>query len=142
MEINDKLPDSQLLVLKQNYADDKNVVQLINTLALAKGLVEVYPYVTLGEIDAIVNRRSDFFSLVKLDLTDVEEGSMAMEYDYDVVFMKNELDSALYGVKLKGVPLIDGEIWDDYVANDEDELLKVVNVTEEKVVKVCYKFKE
>jgi hypothetical protein len=134
------LSEDSLIELKKKNENDSIMVSLINELAVAKGYLKVNPYITLKTVDEIVNKRNERFELVFLELKKVEEGSMAMEYDYDLIFQTREYDSCLYGARLRAVPLVNGEIWDDYVANDEDELVKVSEAIEEKEVKIVYKF--
>jgi hypothetical protein len=117
---------------------DSVVNSLINELAKEKGFIEVNPELTLKSINEILNKKHSFFKLIDCKLTDVDEGSMAMEYNYDIVFEDDNYKT--YGIKLRGTPMVNGELWDDYVANEEDEVFDVYKVIPHKIEIIDYKF--
>ena len=136
-----KIDEKILKDLQKKYSGDNIFLDLINELALVKGYIDLYPYLTLKTIDEILEKKHANFYLVNVDLKKVEEGSMAMEYSYEIIF-KQSFDSNFYGIKLNKVPLIEGDQWYDYVSSGEDETFKIFPVSEEKETKIIWKFKE
>jgi len=134
------MQSKELIELKKKNAKNKTMLALIDELATTKGFIEVNPELTLKTVDEILNKRHSKFTLIDCKLINVDEGSMAMEYDYSVVFQDDDFN--LYGVKLWRVPMVDGEIWDDFVANDEDDIVEVYKVTKHTIEVIDYKFEK
>lgn len=145
MNPEDQIIDTDVVVLKalkkiyasQKTTEAKHIVSLINTLAAEKCYLDIFPFIKLSIIDDILNGKHDVYRLIQKDLLGMDEGSMAMEYDYQIIIQNDDTFQA-YAIYLNNSHMIQGECWDDYVADDADELFEVKKVKEEKEVKVKY----
>ena len=129
---------NKLKKLKEN-ATDPIIKDLINELAKEKGYIEINPELTLRTINQIIKNKHPFFKLIDCKLVKMDEGSMAMEYYYEIVF--EDTDShQLYGIKLETYCMVNGDGWNDYIENEGEDVYEVFKVSSHKVEIVTYKF--
>lgn len=130
--------EQSLKQLKEKYKNTE-VVDIINELAVQRGFLKVHPFLSMKTINEIIQKKNLDFQFVDLIQTDVVEGSMAMEFCYDLIF-KDLHNHNLYGAQLYEIPKVNGELWDDFIANEDEEDVEIKRVKEEKETKTTYKF--
>jgi len=135
------IDEDKLVKLKEKYTHNEEVLDLIIDLAVANSYLRVHPAITLKTIDQIVRLRHDRFTLVKTILTGTSEGTMSMEFYYDIIF-QDSYNYSMYGIQFECSGEINGEMWDDYVANEGEETWDVHKVKEEIVKETKYIFDE
>jgi hypothetical protein len=85
-----------------------------------------------------VHKKHPDFRLIEIQNGDVYEGSMAYEFSMDIIFHDRYNRHKVYGVSIGPPCPYEGEIWEDWINDHEDELITVKNAEEHKEVKVSY----
>ena len=119
--------------------DKRNVIKLINTIAAKQFWFKICPQITLRDVDSILQKQHGEFRFEEIVNMEIEAGSMAYEHSFDVIFSNRYNRHELYGVSILRAPSgVNDDPWDDYIANEGDELLQVKKVQKEEEVKVVY----
>jgi hypothetical protein len=119
--------------------DKRNVIKLINTIAAKQFWFKICPQITLRDVDSILQKQHGEFKLEEIANKEIEAGSMSYEHSFDVIFSNRYNRHELYGVSICRAPSdVFDDPWDDYIANEGDELLDVKKVQKEEEVKVVY----
>jgi hypothetical protein len=135
----------ETILKRPNYAestDAKHIINLINMLSVKNKYIDICPILDLTTINDILSSKDKDFALVNLSLDETREGSMAMEYYYTIIIKKIGVMNELYGINFDDVELIDGEMWDDYVANEGDRFFDLKKVKVEQEIKTVYHMEE
>jgi hypothetical protein len=135
--------EDDLVKLKEKYKKNVEVCDLIDELAIERNYFKVVQQINLRNIDLIVRKKHENFALIDIVLTGTREASMSMEFHYDIIFNDDRRyarDHEMYGIHFECDGEIDGEMWDDWIANDGDESWDIVKVSKKEEVQVVYKF--